>query len=308
MEKEENILGDFEDKYLKTKKKNRILLLFIILLIIIIIILVIVFINSKSGDQGQENINSDMSNQCPVIKEVIGGLIGHGYITRHWNCCKPFCSSTQNAGVSNEARQCDANMNIITDKHAVSICEGGPSTMCLSQIPFTIEGCNNMGFAFAAFSGRNNCGKCFLLEFTGKGKDVQRNHYKLLKPKKLIVMVLNLDYTDENEENQPFTIMIPGGGTGNPNRCSSVLGDNLGVPYGGLLGECAEEIGYDPDDNIIYTKRKECLIQKCNDVFSNITEAREGCLFLANFFEVASDPLHNYKEIECPQVLKDRYY
>ena len=192
-------------------------------------------------------------------------------------------------------------MNIITDKNVKSIYDGGPTTTWLSQIPFTIEGCNNMGFAFTVFSGRNNYGKCFLLEFTGKDKDVQRNHYKFLKPKKLIVMVLNIDYADEDNENQPFTIMIPGGGTGESNRCSSILGDNLLPLYGGLLGKCEKEIGYYQDDNIIYSKRKECLIQKCNDVFSNITDAGDGYLFLANFLEVARDVLHNYKEIECPK-------
>ena len=74
------------------------------MLIIIIIIFVIIFIKLKSGDQEQEKLKSDLSNQCPEIKEVIGGLFGHGYITRHWNCCKPYCSSTQNTEASNEAR------------------------------------------------------------------------------------------------------------------------------------------------------------------------------------------------------------
>lgn len=54
-------------------------------------------------------------------------------------------------------------------------------------------------------------------------------------------------------------------------------------------------------------EEKNVLKKKCSEVFANITEAKEGCLFLANFLEVATDPIHNYKEIECPKVLKDRY-
>ena len=56
-----------------------------------------------------------------------------------------------------------------------------------------------------------------------------------------------------------------------------------------------------------YTKRKECLVNKCNSVFSSNSDAQDGCLFLANFLEAAGNPLHTYQEIECPQVLKDRY-
>ena len=64
-------------------------------------------------------------------------------------------------------------MNIITDPNSKSICEnGGVATTCLSQIPFTINGCDNIGFAFAISPNRspNICGKCFLLLFTGEGK------------------------------------------------------------------------------------------------------------------------------------------
>ena len=104
-----------------------------------------------------------------------------------------------------------------------------------------------------------------------------------------------------------FDIMIPGGGVGIFNGCSDILGNNLGAQYGGLLSDCENEVGYGGDDNTIYTRRKECLINKCNRFFSGKEDAKDGCLFLANFLEAAGNPLHTYKEIECPQVLKDRY-
>ena len=104
-----------------------------------------------------------------------------------------------------------------------------------------------------------------------------------------------------------FSILIPGGSTGLFNGCSNILGDNLGSQYGDLMGDCVGEVGYNYIEEVLYIRRKECLKKKCSEVFANITEAKEGCLFLANFLEVATDPIHNYKEIECLKVLKDRY-
>jgi hypothetical protein len=81
----------------------------------------------------------------------------------------------------------------------------------------------------------------------------------------------------------------------------------MGAQYGGLLSDCENSVGYGGSDDDIYKKRKECLTDKCNSVFSGKTHAKEGCLFLANFMEAAGNPLHNFREVECPQVLKDRY-
>ena len=104
-----------------------------------------------------------------------------------------------------------------------------------------------------------------------------------------------------------FDVMIPGGGVGNFNGCNDILGTNLGRTYGGLLSDCEDEVGYSGDDETIYTKRKECLTNKCKNAFSSNTKAKQGCLFLAEFLEAAGNPLHNFKEIECPEELKKRY-
>ena len=76
-----------------------------------------------------------LSGSCPDLKYI------DGYASRYWDCCKPSCSWTGNAGAGNEALECDAKMNILTDKNSKNICEsGGISTTCLSQVPFTIDG------------------------------------------------------------------------------------------------------------------------------------------------------------------------
>ena len=247
-----------------------------------------------------------LSGECPTITYVSNGLSGTGYATRYWDCCKPSCSWTENAGSGNEARQCDANQNILTDHSATSICNGGASSTCLSQIPFTIDGCDDVGFAFAAVPAGSNdaCGKCYLLTFTGEGKYETKKNHQALKDKKLIVMATNIGYDVSGGQ---FDVMIPGGGVGYYNGCASILGYNLGQQYGGLLSDCENQVGYSVSDDEMYTQRKECLINKCNSVFSSLATAKAGCLFLANYMEAAGNPVVTYRQIECPDVLKERY-
>jgi len=260
----------------------------------------------QCGNTQEEEVVEQLSGDCPALKYISGGYSGSGFQSRYWDCCKPSCSWTSNAGAGNEARQCDVNMNLITDYNARSKCDGGPSTTCLSQIPFTIKGCDKLGFAFAAVPGNGPsvCGRCFALEFTGTGKyETKLNHQKL-KGKKLVVMASNIGYDVAGGQ---FDVMIPGGGVGIFNGCADILGYNMGAQYGGLLSDCENQVGYGGDDNTIYTKRKECLREKCNSVFNGKTNAKNGCLFLVDFLEAAGNPLHTFKEVECPQALKDRY-
>jgi hypothetical protein len=76
---------------------------------------------------------------------------------------------------------------------------------------------------------------------------------------------------------------------------------NQGKQYGGLLSDCEEESNYNS------SKTLTCLKNKCNSVFSNDATAKQGCMFLAEFMHAAGNPLHNYVEVECPDVLKQKY-
>jgi hypothetical protein len=98
--------------------------------------------------------------------------------------------------------------------------------------------------------------------------------------------------------------MIPGGGKGAFDGCSQMGWGSQGKQYGGLLSDCEESVGYDGD---LLTKRKECLTNKCNEVFKNDSEAKQGCLFLATWMEAAGNPNHEFKEVECPQALKAKW-
>jgi len=245
---------------------------------------------------------------CPSIKYVEGGLSWNGWAGKSWECCKPNCAWTSVAGKGNECKVCDTNGNIIPDGNAKCHCEGGQATTCLSQVPFTESGCSNIGFAFAIvpFPDPSICGKCFEFTFTGQGRYETLLNQKKLKGKKLIVMASNIELDAQEGR---FDILIPGGGDGiNLNgHCYDIFGSNTGSKIGGLLTSCENEVGWGIPEEQIYTGRKQCLSQKCNSVFSNNTQAKKGCLFLADFLEAATAPLVTYREVECPTQLKSKY-
>lgn len=177
------------------------------------------------------------------------------------------------------------------------MCDGGNAGICRNQFPIVVN--EKLAFAFAATpGGENNCGKCFDLAFTGKGKYATDNHSKLVG-KHLIVMSSNVGYDVAGGQ---FDVMIPGGGFGIFDGCSAKMGwGSQGSQYGGLLDECEKETGY------AAAKYKSCLTEKCNRSFSMDPQAKEGCLFMANWMEAAGNPLLEYKEVECPQELISRF-
>ena len=253
---------------------------------------------SSSSAPPPSSSSAPVTNQCPTIKTKGGG--GSGWATRYWDCCKPHCSWPEHAH-GNYSKQCtNKGKTENTNWGDGSICSGGSQMTCTSQIPFTIDGCTEMAFAFAAVPAANGgqCGKCFQLTFTGTGKYSNDANIKRLKGKKLIIMATNVG--GDVQQGQ-FDIMIPGGGVGIFNGCSSMGWGSQGAQYGGLLSDCETETKYAAG------KYKSCLTEKCNKSFANDEQARKGCLFLADWMGAAGNPEHNYVEVECPQVLKDKY-
>ena len=250
--------------------------------------------SSSSGNGG----GSTPTTGCPNIKTKGGS--GSGWATRYWDCCKPSCSWNENSGGKNSKQCTNKGRSENTNWGDGSICSGGSQMTCISQIPFTVSGCNDMGFAFAAVPASNGgqCGKCFQLTFTGKGKYSTDNNHTSIKGKKLIIMVTNVGHDVEQGQ---FDIMIPGGGVGAFNGCSSMGWGNQGKQYGGLLSDCEESTNYSAPRTL------ECLKEKCNSVFSNDSDAKKGCMFLADFMHAAGNPMHDYVEVECPDVLKNKY-
>ena len=262
---------------------------------------------SSSKQQQTQSSTSQQTSGCPTIKYVNGGKSGSGWATRYWDGCKPHCSWPEHAN-GNYSRQCTNKGKTEDTNYAgnKSVCDGqGTAMACTSQIPFTVNGCTSMGFAFAAVPGDAgpSCGKCYELTFTGEGKYETKPNHQAIRGKKLIIMATNIGYDVSN--NGQFDIMIPGGGPGQFNKTDLYGWGSQGETYGGLLSVCENEVGW--DENGMLERRKNCLIKKCEGAFGGDTEAIQGCKFLANFMEAAGNPLHNYKEIECPSVLSAKY-
>ncbi len=253
---------------------------------------------SSSSQQTQNGGSNTGSNSGTIssnytIKYINGGKSGSGYASRYWDCCEPHCAWPEHGGT---ASTCDAKGNKVAGG-STSMCDGGNAGICRGQFPIVVN--DTLAFAFAATpGGESNCGKCFDLVFTGQGKYATDNHTKL-KGKHLIVMSNNVGYDVAGGQ---FDIMIPGGGFGIFDGCSAKMGwGSQGARYGGLLTECEESSGYKA------STYKSCLTNKCNTSFANDPQAKEGCLFLANWMNAAGNPLHNYKEVECPQELIARF-
>ena len=217
---------------------------------------------------------------CPKITPVSDEIL-NGYATRYWDCCKPHCAWASNAGSNiigggNKTKMCNFDQEFITK--GTSACDGGPATACYTQIPFTIDDCE-YGFAFAAAPARSGrtCGKCYRLDL-----DINKT---------LIIMANNIGYDVEGGQ---FDLMIPGGGVGLFNGCKNWDQSKMGEQYGGLLSLCgAGEV--------------ECLREKCADAFDNDPLAKKGCLFLADFLDAADNPKLTYQQVECPDVLREKY-
>lgn len=262
--------------------------------------------SAKSSSSSAKSSSSAASTTTGTdLVYVSGGASGSGWATRYWDCCKPSCSWTENAGSGNESKMCSANGKTeISDYKTTSVCDGGSAATCTSQIPIIVN--DNLAYALAAVPASNGgqCGHCYALTFDGTGKYETKAPQQSLKGKVLVVMASNVG-TDVSQGQ--FDVMIPGGGLGIYNGCSAMGWGDQGEQYGGLLSSCESEVGYSYSGSTLTTKRKECLTNKCKTVFANDAVAQEGCMFLVNWMNAAGNPNHSYKEVECPAALKAIY-
>jgi hypothetical protein len=225
-----------------------------------------------------------------------------GYATRFWDCCKPHCSWAANVPAGMEPLQtCQIDgASINPDPEAVSSCEGGTAYVCYKFIPFAVD--DSFSYGFAATSSGDVCGKCFEIQFTGEGHYDNTPGAVALEGKRMIVMAINIGFDVGGGQ---FDILVPGGGVGAFNGCSTQWGisnDLLGAQYGGLLSACEQEFGYYDHEAL-----KNCLRAKNDELFRSrgLTEMAEGLDWFIDWFEAADNPNLIYREIPCPQELID---
>ena len=164
-----------------------------------------------------------------------------------------------------------------------------------------------MAYDFTAVPGANSqgtCGKCFELTFTGEGKYETHMNQPKMAGKTMIVMASNMGYDVYGGQ---FDILIPGGGVGAFDGCTELWGVDLGQRTGRLLYSCEIEVGYNLSEEEMFIERKQCLTNSCNKTFAKYPELLKGCLSLADWMEAAGNPVHKYKEVECPSELKEKY-
>src|SRR5574344_1674480 len=248
----------------------------------------------SSSSKAVSSSSKATSGTSPTFTPVAGGAAGSGYASRYWDSCKPHCAWSGKGGPI--AKTCHADGSTAgVDESAV--CDGGTAGTCMSQIPIVIN--DNLAYAYAATpGGGNDCGKCYLLTFTGTGKYSTDANQKKLKGKQMVVMASNIGGDVGSGQ---FDIMIPGGGVGIYNGCSKMGLSCSGAQYGGLLSDCETSSNYNA------STYKSCLINKCNSAYANNAQAKEGCLFLANWMEAAGNPNLTYVQVNCPQELINNY-
>lgn len=232
-------------------------------------------------------------NEGPKLPPLDGGE--SGFTTRYWDCCKPHCGWPGNA--SNPVSSCDFNNGNMGGNHdAASGCGGGPAHMCWNFVPSTNG--DNIAYAFAAHNGVG-CGACFQFDFTGESHNPkpETGHdlgSQSLAGKSMIVQVINTGGIEQGQ----FDILVPGGGVGDFDACSSQWGtSDLGERYGGFFLACQKE------NNFEYEPSRQCARDWCDRVFSDKPDLHEGCTWFVEWFGLADNPTMKYKQVPCPQEL-----
>lgn len=227
-----------------------------------------------------------------------------GYATRFWDCCKPHCGWSGNMPMGVEPNNsCGRANDPLSDRDAGSACSGGNAHTCHGLIPFAMS--DQVSYGWAATQSGDICGRCYQLDFSGESYNSQGDPgSKALGKRQMIVQALNIGGDVSHGQ---FDILIPGGGVGLFNACSSQWGvsnNELGAQYGGFLSACKQQLGYDKSLN----EYKSCVRNRCDSVFKSrgLTDLYQGCMWYVDWFQVADNPSLKYKEVACPQEIIDR--
>ncbi|KAJ1531874.1 hypothetical protein ONE63_000523 [Megalurothrips usitatus] len=212
-----------------------------------------------------------------LLLASIGAVVcqsGSGTTTRYWDCCKPSCAWSENAGdVTAPVRTCAAGGTTTVSKNVQSGCNGGNAFVCNNQKPFVKNG---QAYAFAAakiagLSLSQQCCACFKLTFTSTA----------IAGKSLIVQVIN---TGNDLTTNQFDLQIPAGGFGSftqgcPKQWPSTPAANWGSQYGGVSNRAS-----------------------CSAIPSALVS---GCQFRFDWMRGADNPKVNYQKVTCPTALTD---
>lgn len=249
-------------------------------------------------DAGRDSGPPPVTN--PAYPPIVNGC--NGFATRYWDCCKPHCGWSANVMGSAALATCNkSDGSLGSDFNVQSACpSGGGAYMCQGLAPWAINA--QLSYGYAAVAARGDiCGKCYQLQFTGRSRNAGDDPGSAaLSGKTLIVQATNVGGDVGSGQ---FDLLIPGGGVGMYNACSSQWGvssSELGAQYGGFLAACKQSGSHDAV--------KSCVMQRCSSVFGarGLTKLEAGCRWFVEWFQVADNPALQYKEVPCPQELKSK--
>lgn len=232
---------------------------------------------SGGGNGGSGGGYSTGLGPGPALPDVKNGNVY--WASRYWDCCKPHCSQQ---GLPS------CGMDGTSQNGGTSACAGGQAYACYNQAPRAIG--DNVSYGYVAVPNPS-CGTCYHLQFTGTGKfnpnDVGS---KAIAGKHMIVKVAN---TGGDVAGNQFDLAVPGGGVGiNPNTCTAqwkLSSSDLGPSAGGFLAAC---------NTGTHDQKMSCVRERCNKLPDG--NARKGCLWFVDWFQVADDPNFRYEPINCP--------
>jgi hypothetical protein len=205
-----------------------------------------------------------------------------GWASRYWDCCKPSCGWSENAG-GKPVASCSQDNTKMSDAKAQSACGGGSAYVCWDMAPWAVS--DNLAYGFAAYNGVP-CGTCFQIQFTGGTHNGKAESCKALSGKTMFVQVTNIGGIASNQ----FDIMIPGGGVGDFDACTKQWGSSdLGARYGGFLSACNGD--------------KACVQNKCDTVFASKPTLKAACTWFVEWYGAADNPTLKYQKVPCPAEL-----
>jgi hypothetical protein len=213
----------------------------------------------------------------PALPDVKNGNVY--WASRYWDCCKPHCSQQGLPSCGSDGT---------SQNGGTSACSGGQAYACYNQAPRAIG--DNVSYGYVAVPNPS-CGTCYHLQFTGTGKhNVNDVGSKGLAGKHMIVKVAN---TGGDVAGNQFDLAVPGGGVGlNPNTCTSqwkLSSNDLGPTSGGFLAAC---------NTGTHAQKSACVREKCNKLPEG--NARKGCLWFVDWYQIADNPQFRYEQINCP--------
>ena len=229
-----------------------------------------------SGNGGSGGGYSTGLGPGPALPDVTNGNIY--WASRYWDCCKPHCSQ-------NGLPSCGSDG--VSQNSGNSACSGGSAYACYNQAPRAVGDLVSYGYVAVP---NPSCGTCYHLQFTGTGKfNANDIGSKSLAGKHMIVKVAN---TGGDVAGNQFDLAVPGGGVGiNANTCTAqwkLSSSDLGPTAGGFLTACTGT----------HDQKMSCVRDKCNKLPDG--NARKGCLWFVDWFQVADDPNFRYEPIACP--------